>query len=150
MKNIAYVGIDYHQAFLAVVVLPEGESQPVDKVKLENDPKKIKKYMSKLSKRYEIKTCYEASSCGYFFYRQMASWGYPCEVIAPSKIPQKPGDHVKTDFKDAELSVSISQRFVDLCSRSQNGRGRGSGFDSLSPRVKRNEQTRETSNLRVA
>ena len=37
MKNIAYVGIDYHQAFLAVVVLPEGENQPVDKVKLEND-----------------------------------------------------------------------------------------------------------------
>jgi transposase len=102
MKNIAYVGIDYHQAFLAVVVLPEGENQPVDKVKLENDPKKIKKYMSKLSKRYEIKTCYEASSCGYFFYRQMASWGYSCEVIAPSKIPQKPGDRVKTDFKDAE------------------------------------------------
>lgn len=102
MKKIAYVGIDYHQDLLAIVVLPEQESDPIDKVKLDNDPKKIKKYLSKLSKRYTIKTCYEASSCGYFFYRQMLSWGYPCEVVAPSKIPQKPGDRVKTDFKDAE------------------------------------------------
>jgi len=102
MKKIAYVGIDYHQEFLAVVVLPYGEGSPVDRVELKNDPQKIKKYMSKLSKRYEIESCYEASSCGYFFYRQMTSWGYPCQVVAPSKIPQKPGNSVKTDFKDAE------------------------------------------------
>lgn len=102
MKKIAYVGIDYHQAFLAVVVLPESVSFPEQKVKLENDPKKIKKYMDKLFERYDIKTCYEASSCGYVFYRQMQEWGYPCQVVAPAKIPTKPGDHVKTDFKDAE------------------------------------------------
>jgi transposase len=102
MTKIAYVGIDYHQDLLAIIVLPEGETQPIDKIELANDPKKIKKYMSKLSKRYEIKTCYEASSCGYFFYRQMVSWGYSCQVVAPSKIPQKPGNRVKTDFKDAE------------------------------------------------
>ncbi len=102
MKKIAYVGIDYHQSFLAVVVLPEGASRPEDKVKLENDPKKIKKYMGKLSKRFDIQTCYEASSCGYVFYRQMKTWDHACQVVAPSKIPQKPGDHVKTDFKDAE------------------------------------------------
>jgi transposase len=102
MKKIAYVGIDYHQSFLAVVVLPEGASQPEDKAKLENDPKKIKKYMKKLSGRFDIQTCYEASSCGYVFYRQMHAWGHVCQVIAPSKIPTKPGDHVKTDFKDAE------------------------------------------------
>lgn len=102
MKKIAYVGIDYHQAFLAVVVLPEGVTFPYQKVQLDNDPKKIKKYMDKLSEQYDIKTCYEASSCGYVFHRQMQEWGYPCQVVAPSKIPTKPGDHVKTDFKDAE------------------------------------------------
>ncbi len=102
MNKIAYVGIDYHQELLAIVVLPEGETQPVERIELANDPKKIKKYMSKLSKRYAIESCYEASSCGYFFYRQMLSWGYSCKVVAPSKIPQKPGNRVKTDFKDAE------------------------------------------------
>lgn len=102
MSKIAYVGIDYHQSFLAVVVLPEDEAQPTDKAKLENNPKKIKKFMSKLSQRFDIQTCYEASSSGYVFYRQMRDWGYPCQVVAPSRIPKKPGDRVKTDFKDAE------------------------------------------------
>ena len=102
MKKTAYVGIDYHQSFLAVVVLQEGAPFPYQKVQLDNDPKKIRKYMEKLSEQYDIKTCYEASSCGYVFYRQMQEWGYPCQVVAPSKIPTKPGDHVKTDFKDAE------------------------------------------------
>lgn len=102
MNKIAYVGIDYHQEFLAVVVLPQGEGQPTDRVKLTNDPRKIKRYMDKLSQRFAIQTCYEASSCGYVFHRLMSGWGYPCQVVAPSKIPQKPGDHVKTDFKDAE------------------------------------------------
>ena len=102
MQKIAYVGIDYHQAFLAVVVLLEDVSALPQRVKLENDPKKIKKFMDKLSEQYNIKTCYEASSCGYVFYRQMQGWQHHCLVVAPSKIPTKPGDRVKTDFKDAE------------------------------------------------
>jgi len=102
MKKIAYVGIDYHQSFLALVVLPEDAPQPWDRVQLQNDPKTIKKYMDKLSRRFKIQTCYEASSCGYVFYRRMQAWGYACQVAAPGKIPKKPGDHVKTDFKDAE------------------------------------------------
>lgn len=102
MKTVAYVGIDYHQSFLAVVVLPEGQSEPVDRVKLSNDSKKLKNYFSKLSNRYRLKTCYEASSCGYVFYREMTKWEHSCQVVAPSKIPKKPGDHVKTDFRDAE------------------------------------------------
>ena len=58
--------------------------------------------MKKLSRTYELQTCYEAGSGGYEFHRRMSDWGYSCQVVAPSKIPQKPGDHVKTDFKDAE------------------------------------------------
>jgi transposase len=61
----------------------------------------IRKYMTKLSERFEIKACYEASSNGYSFQRKMAAWGYPCDVIAPSLIPRKPGDHRKNDFRDA-------------------------------------------------
>jgi len=102
MKTVAYVGIDYHQSFLAVVVLLEGQPEPIDRVKLPNVPKNLKNYFSKLCERYFLKTCYEASSCGYVFYREMTRWGHSCQVVAPSKIPKKPGDHVKTDFKDAE------------------------------------------------
>lgn len=101
MKKIAYVGIDYHLNSLSLAVVVKGKNTPVDMVRLKNDEELIRKYMSKLSEKFEIKACYEASSNGYSFQRKMAAWGYPCEVIAPSLIPRKPVDHRKNDFRDA-------------------------------------------------
>jgi transposase len=45
--------------------------------------------------------CYEAGPCGYVIYRQLAKLGIDCVVVAPSMIPKKPGDRVKTDRRDA-------------------------------------------------
>ncbi len=45
--------------------------------------------------------CYEAGPCGYELYRLIVSEGHQCEVVAPSLIPKKPGDKVKTDNRDA-------------------------------------------------
>ena len=45
--------------------------------------------------------CYEAGPCGYGLYRQLIILGHDCEVVAPSLIPQKPGDRIKTDRRDA-------------------------------------------------
>ena len=101
MKKIAYVGIDYHLNSLSIAVMLKGKREPFDMVRLKNNDKGVRKYMSKLSERFEIKACYEASSNGYSFQRKMAAWGYSCEVIAPSLIPRKPGDHRKNDFRDA-------------------------------------------------
>jgi len=101
MKKIAYVGIDYHLNSLSIAVMVQGEKDPSDMVRLKNDDKIIRKYMKKLSERFEIKACYEASSNGYCFQRKMTAWGYPCDVIAPSLIPRRPGDHRKNDFRDA-------------------------------------------------
>ena len=101
MKKIAYVGIDYHLHSLCIAVTVKGKKEPLDMVRLKNDDKMIRKYMSKLSEKFEINACYEASSNGYCFQRKMAAWGYPCDVIAPSLIPRKPGDHRKNDFRDA-------------------------------------------------
>lgn len=101
MKKIAYVGIDYHLNSLSIAVLVEGKKTPHEMVRLKNEDRLIRKYMSKLSEKFQIKACYEASSNGYSFQRKMVSWGYRCEVIAPSLIPRKPGDHRKNDFRDA-------------------------------------------------
>jgi transposase len=101
MKKIAYVGIDYHLNSLSIAVVVEGTTKPYEMVRLKNNDKMIHKYMTKLSEKFEIKACYEASSNGYSFQRKMAAWGYHCDVIAPSLIPRKPGDHRKNDFRDA-------------------------------------------------
>jgi len=101
MKKIAHLGIDYHLNFLEIGMMIEGHKAPDEMIRLKNDDKVIRKYMSKLSERFEIKACYEASTNGYAFQRKMASWGYHCDVIAPSLIPRKPGNHRKNDFRDA-------------------------------------------------
>ena len=49
----------------------------------------------------ELHFCYEAGCCGYGLYRQMTAAGHLCTVVAPSMIPHKPGERVKTDTRDA-------------------------------------------------
>jgi transposase len=102
MKKIAYVGIDYHLNSLSIAVLIEGDIAFYDLIRIKNHDNLIFKYMKKLSKTYDIKACYEASFSGYSFQRKMASWGFHCDVIAPSLIPKKRGDHRKNDKRDAK------------------------------------------------
>jgi transposase len=46
--------------------------------------------------------CYEAGPCGYVLYWQLTQLGVHCDVVAPTLVPTKPGDRVKTDRRDAE------------------------------------------------
>ena len=48
-----------------------------------------------------LRFCYEAGPCGYGVYRQLRALGYACTVVAPSLIPRRPGDRIKTDRRDA-------------------------------------------------
>jgi transposase len=111
MKKIAYVGIDYHLKSLSIAVLVEGETEFHALMRIKNESHFILRQMKKLSKSFELKTCYEASFSGYSFQRKMASWGYHCDVIAPSLTPQKKGDRRKNDMRDAK----------DLCRLYANG-----------------------------
>lgn len=61
----------------------------------------------------ELQIVYEAGPCGYGMARQLCARGYRCEVIAPSLIPRKPGDRIKTDRRDA-LSLAHFARGGDL------------------------------------
>ena len=101
MKKIAYVGIDYHMNSLTIAVMIEGEKEIHQTIRLANKDKLILKFLKKLSRDYELKSCYEASSSGYAFQRKMKTWGYDCDVIAPSLIPRKAGNRRKNDFRDA-------------------------------------------------
>jgi transposase len=115
MRKIAYVGIDYHLNSLSIAVMAKGKKEPFAMVRLKNDDKTIRKYMSKLSEKFEIRACYEASSNGYCFQRKMAAWGYHCDVIAPSLIPRKPGDHRKNDFRDArDLAQNYAHEMLSI------------------------------------
>ena len=67
---------------------------------------------AKLCRRLErtrtvLSFCYEAGPCGYGVYRQLTGLGHRCAVVAPSLIPRKPGERVKTDRRDATLLARL-------------------------------------------
>ena len=81
-----------------------------------NKPKAIDTLVRRLSERYGgelLLFCYEAGPCGYGIYWQLIAAGQDCQVVAPSLIPRKPGERIKTDNRDA-LKLSAYLRSGSL------------------------------------
>jgi transposase len=96
-----YVGLDVHKESVTAAVLPAGAPAPTRVDTLANDPAKLKRYLDRLATQGTLRCCYEASGAGYVLHRLLTGWGYHCDVIAPSLIPQKPGHQRKHDRHDA-------------------------------------------------
>jgi len=99
-KYRRYVGLDVHARSITVAVA-EGDEQAYAMGKFPNTPEAVRKAVKKLGGADEVLACYEAGPCGYVLYRQLKELGVRCQVIAPSLIPKKKGDRVKTDRRDA-------------------------------------------------
>lgn len=103
-----YVGLDVHKDTIAVAVAYPGREKPMSLGIIRNTKKSVLKLISKLSPNGEVLGfCYEAGPCGYELYRWIKQTGHDCEVVAPSKIPKKPGERVKTDRRDAVKLASL-------------------------------------------
>jgi transposase len=106
--EVLYVGIDAHQDFLSVAVLPGGADRPERARRIANDPRRIRPAFRRLLERGEVHATYEAGCTGFVLWRQLTGLGVDCVVAAPSRIPVLPGDRRKTDRLDAErLSVFL-------------------------------------------
>ena len=102
-KFSKYVGLDTHKDTIAVAIAEAGQSKPRYYGEIANTPEAVAKLVKKLSPQGEILSfCYEAGPCGYGIHRQLTHLGHDCVVVAPSLIPTKPGDRVKTDRRDSE------------------------------------------------
>jgi len=109
-----YVGLDTHKDTIAVAVSDACGGKARYFGEIANTPEAITKLAKKLSPDGEvISFCYEAGPCGYGIYRQISKMGHDCSVVAPSLIPSKPGDRVKTDRRDSE-SLSRFHRAGEL------------------------------------
>src|SRR3981189_3162550 len=78
-----------------------------------NRVESIRKLVKKLGSVEQVQACYEAGATGYVLYWQLAELGVKCEVIAPTLVPVKAGNRVKTDRRDAE-KLARSYRSGDL------------------------------------
>jgi len=101
MSKIRFVGLDVHAETIAVAVAePGGEVRSLGIIA--NRLESIRKLLGKVGPVQHLKACYEAGPTGYVLYWQLTQLGVDCEVIAPTLVPTKAGDRVKTDRRDAE------------------------------------------------
>jgi transposase len=86
-----------------------GESKEAGKAEIcgeflntEAGVKKLIKKLNQLSEKYTLEICYEAGPCGFALKRILDKQGFYCEIVAPSLIPQRAGNKIKTDKRDAK------------------------------------------------
>src|SRR6516165_2105363 len=105
----AFVAFDTAKLRNAVAIADGGRGDEVRFLgEFDNTPAATAKLVRKLAAKYERLTfCYEAGPTGYGLYRQIKSLGHECIVVAPSLIPKKPGDRVKTNRRDALSLVKL-------------------------------------------
>jgi transposase len=98
-----YVGLDVHKETIAVALADVLGGSVRYYGEIKNTPDAVRKVIKALCPDGEVLSfCYEAGCCGYVLYRQLISLGHDCMVVAPSLMPRKPGDRVKTDRRDSE------------------------------------------------
>jgi transposase len=109
-ESITWVGIDAHKKTLAVAAFQRPGQEP-EEFTIDNDERAIRKLVRRLERDgdgREIRICYEAGTCGYALQRRLeASGGVVCDVIAPSLVPRKPGERIKTDRRDARKLAEL-------------------------------------------
>jgi transposase len=112
IEKLRFLGLDVHAETIAVAVAePNGEVRSLGTIANREDS--IRKFIRKLGSPEHLRACYEAGPTGFVLYWQLTQLGVKCDVIAPSLVPKKPGDRVKTDRRDA-LKLARSHRSDDL------------------------------------
>ena len=101
MSKVLFLGLDVHAETIAVAVAETAEEVRSMGV-IPNRLESIRKLVHKLGPVQHLRACYEAGPTGYVLYWHLTQLGVACEVIAPSLVPTKAGDRVKTDRLDAE------------------------------------------------
>ncbi|WP_129692425.1 IS110 family transposase [Gottfriedia acidiceleris] len=96
-----FIGLDVSKDIIAVGIADEGRAAPRFHGNIANTPEAIRKLFKKLGDPENLLVCYEAGSCGYSIYRQLLSMEIECIVVAPTLIPKRTGDRVKTDRRDS-------------------------------------------------
>ncbi len=115
-----FVGMDVHKESIDIT-LAEQDGEVGRFGTVGGDRVSLLKAVRKLTARGRVLVfVYEAGPCGFWIQREITALGHACWVVPPSLIPQRPGDHVKTDRRDSEnLAPSGARRRTRLraCAR---------------------------------
>jgi transposase len=98
MENVRFVGLDVHADSIVIAVAEPGRGEPGQLATIGNDTGLLLRRLRRLG---NVKCCYEAGPTGFGLQRALAAEGIDCVVVAPSLVPMRSGDRVKTDRRDA-------------------------------------------------
>lgn len=109
-KSTRFVAMDIHKDSITVAIAEDGKA-PALYGTIHATGAAVAKLAGKLSESgAPLRFCYEAGPCGYGVYRQLRALGHDCVVVAPSLIPRRPGDRIKTDRRDALSLARLHQK----------------------------------------
>jgi len=109
MNTVKFIGMDVHKKMITIAIADEDrQKQPRGYGSITNDPDALDKFCRKMvSTATRLHFVYEAGPCGYGIYRHLSQKGFDCMVAAPSMIPKKSGDRIKTDHRDASMLARL-------------------------------------------
>ena len=116
-----WVSIDQHRFSIVAATLPPDGGKP-EVCRIETTERAIRRFIEKLGGPEGLSVCYEAGPGGFALWRLLTKIGVACDVVAPSLIPVRAGDRVKTDrgcdARSHALSEHVDWRFDDYRRRS--------------------------------
>jgi len=119
-----WVSLDVHKHSIVAAKLPPAGGSP-ELARIENTERAIRRFIDRVGGPDGLAVSYEAGPCGFDLLRLLARLGVACDVIAPSLVPVRAGDRVKTDRRDAKKLVRLYRAgeltFVQAPSPQQEG-----------------------------
>ena len=102
-ETITFVGLDVHKETITVAIAESGDrGEVLEYGRIAHQPEAVKRLLGRLAREGgALRFCYEAGPLGYGLQRQLAAAGHECVVVAPSLIPRRAGERIKTDRRDA-------------------------------------------------
>ncbi|MCA1700824.1 MAG: IS110 family transposase [Actinobacteria bacterium] len=101
-----WVAIDQHKFSIVAAVLPPDGGKP-EVCRIETTEKAVRRFIDRLGGPSGLAVCYEAGPGGFALWRLLTQLGVACDVVAPSLVPIRSGDRVKTDRRDAKKLVGL-------------------------------------------
>jgi transposase len=108
-SSTSYIGLDVHKSTISVAMAEDGRDGDIRYYGVvENRADILVKLVKRLGRRGQrLQFCYEAGPCGYGLHQLLSGLGQDCTVVAPSLIPKKAGDRVKTNRRDAAMLARL-------------------------------------------